>query len=67
MENYINNTQLKILEKQATLEELDYQFIKGDSQVIPLILSTRKDINILEDEVKLTVSYKDEMFKEEKK
>ena len=66
LENYINNAQLKLIEKETLLEKLDYQFVKGDAQVIPLILSARADVEAIKDEIDLATEYKDEMFKETK-
>ena len=62
LENYANNVQLKIIEKESALEELDLQFVKGDVSVIPSILSTRADIAILKEDVVNVTAYQEEMF-----
>ena len=64
LENYANNVQLKIIEKESALEDLDLQFVRGDVSVIQNRLNTQADIAILKNEVLLVTAYQDEMFKE---
>jgi hypothetical protein len=62
LENYVNNVQLKIIEKEAALEDLDCSFVKGDTSVISTRLEVQTDIGLLKEEVSRVKAYQKEMF-----
>jgi hypothetical protein len=64
LENYINNTQLKIIEKESVLETLDLRFVRGETDAIGSILTNKADLKLLKAEEKEAQAYLDEMFKD---
>lgn len=64
LDNYVNNVQLTIIDKEAKLEEVEYDFVKGDMSNIKDILTMKSDIKLLKEEVNLVEAYKKEMFDE---
>lgn len=64
LDNYVNNVQLTIIDKEAKLEEIEYDFVKGDMSSIKDILTMKSDIKLLKEEVNLVEAYKKEMFDE---
>ena len=66
LDMFINNAKIKLSQKESELDTLNLRFVKGDTGVIPCVLSLLEDLDLLSTEIDRCEAYKAEMFLKEK-